>query len=72
MSVTLIYQLIGIIKYANDNFDSIEWTNPSKARELVNQGMKVISCNPKEEELAPIINSMRECLNLSETDKLKF
>lgn len=72
MSVTLIYQLIGFIKYANDNFDSIEWTNPSKARELVNQGMKVISCNPKEEELAPIINSMRECLNLSETDKLKF
>jgi molecular chaperone DnaK len=54
VGVTLIYQLIGSIRRWDEHFNKIEWKNPSKVRQLVNQGLQIISENPTEEKLLPI------------------
>lgn len=52
--VTLIYQMIGSIKRWNENFDKINWKNPSRVRQLINQGIQIINQNPTREKLLPI------------------
>jgi len=54
VGVTLIYQLIGSIRRWDEHFNKIEWKNPTKVRQLVNQGLQVIAENPTEEKLLPI------------------
>lgn len=54
VGVTLIYQLIGSIRRWDEHFNRIEWKNPTKVRQLVNQGLQIISTNPTEESLLPI------------------
>lgn len=54
LRITLIYQLVGRIKRWDKHFDSIEWKNSTKVRQLLNQGLQIISTNPTEEGLLPI------------------
>lgn len=52
--VTLIYQLIGSIRRWDERFSIIEWKNPTRVRQLVNQGLQIISTNPNKESLLTI------------------
>jgi len=54
VGVTLIYQLIGSIRRWDEHFNSIEWKNPARVRQLINQGLQIINENPSEERLLPI------------------
>ncbi len=54
VGVTLIYQLIGSIRRWDEHFNRIEWKNPVRVRQLVNQGLHIINENPSEERLLPI------------------
>jgi hypothetical protein len=54
VEVTLIYQMTGSIRRWSEHFSRIEWKNPSKVRQLLNQGLQLISTNPTEESLLPI------------------
>ncbi len=54
VGVTLIYQLIGSIRRWNEHFNAIEWKNPTRVRQLLNQGLQIITENPTEEKLLPI------------------
>ncbi len=54
IGVTLIYQLIGSIRSWDEHFNSIEWKNPTRVRQLINQGLQIINENPSEEKLFPI------------------
>lgn len=52
--LTLIYQCMGLIRDCNNNFERFRWKDASRARQLVNQGMAIISNNPTVEQLQPI------------------
>lgn len=52
--LTLIYQCMGLIRDCNNNFDRFRWNDANRARQLVNQGMAIISNNPTVEQLQPI------------------
>ncbi|QQS28495.1 MAG: Hsp70 family protein [Sphingobacteriales bacterium] len=52
--ITLIYQLIGRIRRWNEHFDFIKWKNPTRVRQLLNQGLLIIAENPTKERLLPI------------------
>ena len=54
VEVTLIYQLINSIRRWDKNYNIIEWKNPSRVRQLINQGLQIISENPSEQKLLPI------------------
>lgn len=54
VGITLIYQLIGSIRRWDEHFNSIEWKNQAKVRQLLNQGLQIISENPTEERLLSI------------------
>ena len=54
VGITLIYQLIGSIRRWDEHFNRIEWKNPTRVRQLVNQGLQIIANNPTEERLLPI------------------
>ncbi len=54
ISITLIYQLIGSIRRWNEYFSRIDWKNPTRVRQLLNQGLQIISTNPTEDSLLPI------------------
>lgn len=58
VSVTLIYQLMGIIDYYLKNFNSTQWKDASRARQLLQQGKEIASTNPSEDQLRPIVRSV--------------
>ena len=60
--LTLIYQLIGLIRNFNDNFSDYHWKNSNKARQLINSGINKISENPDAEELRQILISLYSLL----------
>ncbi|MFI3322770.1 MAG: Hsp70 family protein [Rikenellaceae bacterium] len=49
--VTLIYQLIGVIRNCNQEFSTIPWKNAIRARQLLNQGEEMINNNPTADDL---------------------
>ncbi|HEA29698.1 MAG TPA: Hsp70 family protein [Leeuwenhoekiella sp.] len=53
--LTEIYQFIGMIRNFNENFGDYTWSNPTKARQLVNSGMEKIANGPDKEELREIL-----------------
>ncbi|WP_213524390.1 Hsp70 family protein [Nonlabens sp.] len=53
--LTEIYQFIGMIRNFNENFGDYSWSNPTKARQLVNSGMEKIANGPDKEELREIL-----------------
>lgn len=54
-SLTLVYQCIGVIQHCDTHFGTIEWQNPSRARQLINQGLSEITDQPTAEKLQPIV-----------------
>lgn len=52
--LTLLYQCIGLIENYNRRYDTIRWTDPSRARQLLSRGMEAINNNPTVEILHPI------------------
>jgi molecular chaperone DnaK len=60
--LTLIYQLIGFIRHYSEVFDSIQWKNTERARQLLNKGLEEINNNPIVENLQPIIKQVLDLL----------
>lgn len=60
--LTMLYQLIGLLHYYDENFGSLSWRNPSRARQLLNQGLNIVNDNPTEQRLAPIIRALFDLL----------
>lgn len=60
--LTLIYQMIGLLRSFNENFDSLSWSDRTKARQLLNQGLIKVTENPDVEELKPIIIALYDLL----------
>ena len=52
--LTMIYQCMGLIRDCSNNFGRFHWKDANRARQLVNQGMSIISNNPTVEQLQPI------------------
>lgn len=61
-SLTMIYQLIGIIRNYNQNFGSYNWINPQRARSAINEGLQVIGDQPTVDELRPIVREIFDLL----------
>ncbi|MFW5871986.1 MAG: Hsp70 family protein, partial [bacterium] len=55
VALTFIYQLIGLVRQHSENFESYNWKDPQKARQLINQAEQVIADNPTKERLHPIV-----------------
>ena len=53
--LTLIYQQINIIRNYDKNFEHVNWIDRNKARVLLNKGLSIISSNPTESELHPVV-----------------
>ena len=64
--LTEIYQFIGMIRNFNDNFGDYSWSNPTKARQLVNSGMEKIANSPDKEELRNILIPLYDMIPTSE------
>ena len=58
VAVTLIYQLMGFIDYHMKNFNSIQWKDANRARQLLRQGKEIAATNPSESTLHPIVRSV--------------
>lgn len=58
VAVTLIYQLMGFIDYHLKNFNSIQWKDANRARQLLQQGKEIAATNPSENTLHPIVRSV--------------
>ena len=62
IQLTFIYQLIGVVKRHNDNFEHYNWRNPQQARQILNEGMQIIASNPTVERLHPIVKRIFDLL----------
>ncbi len=51
----MIYQLVGRIRAWDERFNQVNWKNPQRVRQLLNQGLQIIAQNPNEEKLLPIV-----------------
>lgn len=58
VAVTLIYQLMGFIDYHSKNFNSTQWKDSNRARQLLQQGKEIAATNPSESTLHPIVRSI--------------
>ncbi|MBO7438149.1 MAG: Hsp70 family protein [Bacteroidales bacterium] len=67
--LTLIYQLIGLLRHFQEDFNEINWKNPSRARQLINQGAEIVSNNPTKEKLHPIVMQLFELLPEEEKER---
>lgn len=65
-SLTLIYICMGMIQNYNDKYNSLQWRDRFRARQLLDRGLAAISNNPRVEELLPIA---RELINLLPDDE---
>ena len=70
-NLTMVYQCVGIIEYWNNNFNSMHWSDSSRARQLINQALTKINNQPKTEELRPIVLSLFELLPSEDRETLK-
>ncbi|MDG5799224.1 Hsp70 family protein [Marinilabiliaceae bacterium ANBcel2] len=53
--LTMIYQLIGFIKHYSENFSNYQWKDSVRARQVLNQAIRIINDNPTKEKLRPAI-----------------
>lgn len=68
--ITRIYQVIGLIRGANADFESINWKDRNTARQLVNQGLQRIGQNPTVENLQPIASELIKLMPIAERAKV--
>lgn len=55
VKLTFIYQLIGFVEHHNRSFGAFLWSNPQRARQLLNEAQQIIVTNPTVERLHPIV-----------------
>ena len=67
--LTMIYQLMGVLRHFQEDFNEINWKNPSRARQLINQGAEIVSNNPTKEKLHPIVMQLFELLPEEEKER---
>ncbi len=60
--LTMIYQLIAIVRGFDDNFHSLHWKDSNRARTLINNGLQLISQNPNVNDLRPVVVSLYDLL----------
>ncbi len=66
--LTLIYQLVGILRGFDSEFHSLHWADSNRARTLINKGLQIISENPNVNDLRPIVVSLYDLLPKSDPD----
>jgi len=64
--LTMIYQLVGILRGFDSEFNSLHWANANRARTLINEGLQIISENPNVNDLRPIVVSLYDLLPMEE------
>lgn len=52
--LTMVFQCMGLFRDCNNRFGSFRWTDPIRARQLINQGLTAMANNPTTEQLQPI------------------
>lgn len=62
VQLTLIYQLIGMVRNYNSNFGNYNWINPQRARSVINEGLQIIGDQPTVEDLQPIVRQIFDLL----------
>lgn len=67
--LTMIYQLMGLLRHFQEDFNEINWKNSSRARQLINQGAEIVSNNPTKEKLHPIVMQLFELLPEEEKER---
>lgn len=67
--LTMIYQLMGLLRHFQEDFNEINWKNPSRARQLINQGAEIVANNPTKEKLHPIVMQLFELLPEEEKER---
>lgn len=72
VSVTLIYQLIGIIRHNSANFGQQRWKDAGRARTLLNQGQEIINNNPTVDALHPIVIAIIDLMDVPTSEKPQF
>jgi molecular chaperone DnaK len=60
--LTFIYQIIGMIRNFDNNFNTFHWKDSSRARQLINNGLGKITENPDVEDLRQIVVSLYDLL----------
>ena len=72
-AVTLIYQMVGLIRSFNDDFESENWKDRSRARQLLNKGIQLINDGEATvDNLRPICKQLLELTERPENHKLKL
>ena len=72
INLTFLIQLIAFIDNHSKNFNQYHWSDPNQARQLINEGQRVISEHPTVERLHPIVADILKLLpreELSEEDQ---
>ena len=68
--VTMIYQLIGFVRHHSQTFNMHNWTDPGRARALLNQAMAMVQSDPSVEKLHPLVCDIIALL--PDGDKIKI
>jgi len=58
LSITFVYHLIAFLDHHHQNFDSYHWSDPTRARQLLSHGQKMIAENPSVQVLHPIVREL--------------
>lgn len=53
---------IGQLSYLNEDFDTLDWTDRSTARSVLDRGLNLAANNPVKEELEPIVRELYKLL----------
>lgn len=69
ISLTIVYQLAGFVNHYNENFNFIDWKDSSRARQLLNRGLEIISTQPNADSLFPIFKGVYDLLPNEEAKK---
>ena len=72
IGVTLIYQLIGFVQHHSRNFGQYSWKDANRARQLLNQGMEMVSNNSEVDSLHPLVCAVIELMDMPENEKPEF
>jgi len=61
---------IMLLQQFNENFNTHDWSDPGKARLLINQGLQIATDNPTKNQLRPVVMEIYKLLPIVEQEKL--
>lgn len=64
--ITRLYQAMGMIRYCDKRYDSIQWKDTLRARHLIDQGLLLMTQEPPKEILAELARELVELMPESE------